>query len=118
MLRIHHLAYRSSRYLQTLLQHDAILPEPNERLDSVYKLPTTITSPSRPSDLDSSPPTDIPNYPETASAQVKHELLLTRDAVPGLLKAFDIADGSTAAGDLYRAVEQARLRIKSGRSVL
>jgi hypothetical protein len=102
-------AYRSSQYLQSLLQHDIIVPEPSEALDNVYKQPS---AKSAPPDLDSSPSASANTSSPTGA---EHEILLTREAVPDVLKTFDIAEGSTGGADLYRAVEQARLRVESGR---
>ena len=103
-------AYRSSQYLQFLLRHDLILPESNDALDGVYKRPS-ITS-----DLDPSPSVTSNTFAEASPSppQTGHELLLTRDMVPVVTKALEITDDSTAAADLYRAAEQARLRVERG----
>ena len=45
-----------------------------------------------------------------------HTTLLTREAVPAIVSLFGLE--SIAAADLLRAVEQARVRVKSGRAVL
>ena len=42
-------------------------------------------------------------------------LLLTRDAVPELQAALGLPEDSTFAADVYRALEQARLRIEGVR---
>lgn len=46
----------------------------------------------------------------------RHRILLTREAVPVILSVFGLEE--SAGGDLYRAVEQARVRVGSGRGEL
>ncbi|CAA7262776.1 unnamed protein product [Cyclocybe aegerita] len=136
----HYRAYRSSQYLQSLIEHDVIAPEASEALDEVYKLrsiaePTPSTSTTSHSDSASSsssstsepPPSSNPSAPKsstTASSQTssgpepKHDVLLTRDAVPAILSIFELKPDGSAAADLYRAIEQARVRVASGREEL
>src|SRR6266540_5818791 len=116
ILRLDFTAYRASQYLQSLLQHDMITPEANEALDQVYRSYTTITS--HPSHYESSSSSSLSSSQmpfESSSSQStsRHELLLTRDAVPAILEAIKIEPDSTVAGDIYRAVEQARTRVEN-----
>ncbi|EDR13552.1 uncharacterized protein LACBIDRAFT_308599 [Laccaria bicolor S238N-H82] len=133
----HYRAYKSSQYLQNLLENSVIVPEGSEVLDGIYKefssassssststtsntdpisnaQPASLsdTNPNSPSPPPSnSPPNPNPNPPHH---QHKHTLLLTRDAVPLILAKFGLKE-SAAGADLYRAVEQARVRVESGR---
>ena len=128
------LAYKSSQYLQSLLDHNVIVPEANEALDKVYKLhaitssedadvpsPSASASSSTSSSTASSSSASSSSNaspPPPSDSQPQHDILLTRDAVPDILAAFDFPPDGTAAADLYRAVEQARVRVKSGRAEL
>jgi len=103
----HYRAYRSSQYLQSLIDADAIIPEASEPLDAIYKQFTPASSPPPSSKSTPSEKED----PPTSSNQ--HSLLLTRAAVPTIIDLFQLR--SNAENDLYRAVEQARLRVESGR---
>ncbi|KAJ3514356.1 hypothetical protein NLJ89_g2430 [Agrocybe chaxingu] len=138
----HYRAYRSSKYLQSLIEHDVIAPEASEALDEVYKLrsieePTSSTSstpysdstPASSSSTSKSAPsfnpstsephsTSNPSSQSSPSAEPKHDVLLTRDAVPSILAIFELKPDVSAATDLYRAIEQARLRVASGREEL
>ncbi|KAF8157853.1 mitochondrial K+-H+ exchange-related-domain-containing protein [Crassisporium funariophilum] len=109
----HYRAYRSSQYLQSLLEHDVIVPEASEPLNEVYKLHPFTPSPSAST---STPPGSAESSIPKPQQEPQHEVLLGRDAVPAILSTFEL--GSTAAADLYRAVEQARVRVSSGRSEL
>ncbi|KDR83089.1 hypothetical protein GALMADRAFT_238906 [Galerina marginata CBS 339.88] len=88
----HYRAYQAAEYLESLLNHDLIVPQPSEALDQVYK-----------------------TYQLSPHAD-PHHTLLTRDAMPSILSIFQLGSDSTAAADLYRAVEQARVRVATGRS--
>ncbi|KAG6840377.1 hypothetical protein C0991_007114 [Blastosporella zonata] len=109
----HYKAYRASQYLQTLIDSDSLVPEASESLDTVYKDfspdKSSIASPHVDKDEKS-------NNPGGKSSTLQHEVLLTRDAVPEILDTFKLK--STAGADLLRAVEQARVRVLSGRGVL
>ena len=96
-------AYRASQYLQSLLDSGSIVPEPSESLDGVYKHFASPNSNGETDKIDGS----APQY---------HTTLLTREAVPSIVNLFGLE--SIAAADLLRAVEQARVRVKSGRAVL
>ncbi|KAG6887330.1 hypothetical protein C0995_016149 [Termitomyces sp. Mi166 len=105
------IPYRASQYLQTLLDNDALVPEASEAFDAVYKEyspnKTAITSPDESKDEKSK---------SAKCTTEQHELLLTRDAVPAILHTFNLKPCSGA--DLLRAVEQARVRVRSGRGIL
>lgn len=98
----HYRAYKASQYLNTLLEGNVIVPEKSRLLDSVY----TQHSP-RPKEKSEA---DVEN---SESGRKQHAILLTRDAVPTIVRQFAL--GTTAEADLYRAVEQARLRVESKR---
>ncbi|KAF9013178.1 mitochondrial K+-H+ exchange-related-domain-containing protein [Cyathus striatus] len=130
----HYRAYKASQYLTNLLESGAIVPEASERLDEIYKHypPRSSSSSSEPTSnssdagyKDSS--TSLPKEPtssiipstEPASSQgpePQHKLLLTRDAIPAILALFELK--SNAGSDMLRAVEQARVRVASGRTEL
>jgi hypothetical protein len=104
------IAYKPSQYLQCLLDHDLIVPEASESLNEVYKLyPATTTNPSSNSES-SIPKTNPERGPQ-------HTLLLAPDAVPAIISRFEL-ESTTAGADLHRAIEQARLRVASGRADL
>lgn len=109
----HYKAYRASQYLQTLLDANVIVPRASEALDTVYK-DFSPNPPAAESHVEgkSAKPESIPGY----SASAPHGLLLTRDAVPAILDIFGL--DSSAGADLLRAVEQARVRVQSGRTAL
>ncbi|KAG5650483.1 hypothetical protein H0H81_012109 [Sphagnurus paluster] len=56
------------------------------------------------------------SHKRTEEIKTRHEVLLTRDAVPAILELFGLKPSASA--DLLRAVEQARVRVLSGRGVL
>lgn len=78
-----------------LLQKGAIVPQPSEELDAVYKKYSSKTEPSK----------ESPG----------RKLLLTKEAVPELMALFDLKPDSGFATDVYRALEQARLRLEQAR---
>ncbi len=97
-------AYKSSEYLDALLQHGAIHPEPNPALDAVYAK----YSPTRTLSHDSD---------NSRQSDPSDELLLTKDAVPELERTLASElegqdGGSTFAAGMYRALEQARIRLE------
>lgn len=106
------IAYRASQYLQSLLDNDALVPEASQAFDAVYRE----HSPTR--TAVQSPDASKYEKPESSSKSTteQHELLLTRDAVPSILHTFNLKPSSGA--DLLRAVEQARVRVCSGRGFL
>ncbi|TCD62234.1 hypothetical protein EIP91_007193 [Steccherinum ochraceum] len=120
------VAYKASAYLEQLLHRGAILPEESAELDTVYaeyapkstpppQAPSAALESSKPADLDSdasststsSSPSSEPKT--TSDPPPEGTLLLTREAVPALTKALDL--GSGFASEMYRALEQARLRL-------
>jgi hypothetical protein len=89
----HFPAYRATQYLGDLLINGAIIPEGNEALDSVIKK------------------FSAPDEPQATNPQ-SHEVLLTREAVPAIISLLELKQSTHT--DLYRAIEQARLRIERG----
>lgn len=115
----HLAAYRSSQYLQLLLQYNVIIPEASERLNDVYKTQSIIPPALALAQSDASSST-INTDSTSSRTHSDHEtdLLLTRDAVPKLLEVFGVESSSSAAVDLCRAIEQARVRVESGKDGL
>jgi hypothetical protein len=118
-------AYRSSQYLQSLLQHNVIIPTPSELLDDAYTTYSITPPTSSLAQSDSASPTtnSDSSSPRRSSAsnsslEHSHELLLSRDAVTKLLEVFGVKLSSSAATDLYRAIDQARARVESGKDEL
>ena len=102
-----HAAYKASQYLGTLLEHNVIVPEESQLLDTVYD------------QYDSRSPfeSDAEKNDDSAKSKAGHEelqhaLLLTRDAVPNIARMFSL--NQSAEADLDRAVKQAQLRVASG----
>ncbi|KAF5360635.1 hypothetical protein D9756_004997 [Leucocoprinus leucothites] len=94
----HYKAYRSSQYLHGLLKSGSIVPEPSEALDAIVKEFATPVTPAA----------------SEGPQQATHEFVLTRNAVPAITKLFELKENSNA--DMYRAIEQARLRLEGKRS--
>lgn len=133
----HWRAYKASAYLEDFLKRDAIIPQESKELDKVYfdsvqsiqassKLQET-NSPSKPADLDSdasSTSTSSEKEPPSESKQTQtgpgpndsSGLLLTRDAVPELEKVLGLDPNSSFSTEVYRALEQARMRIQDGKA--
>lgn len=86
-------AYRASQLLETLLDDGTIVPQESAELDKLY-------AELSPSSDSTAPPAD----PEQSA------LLLTRDAVPHIISAFELKE--SAGPDMLRAIEQARLRVR------
>ena len=112
------IAYRSSQYLQSLLDHDIIVPEASKPLDEVYRLypPTTPSASSDDPDSVSKSNSASSEFsiPKTnPDREPQHTLLLGPEAVASILSLFEFE--STTSADLHRAIEQARLRVASGR---
>ena len=100
-------AYKASQYLNTLLEHNVIVPEESQLLDTVYDQykPRSTFEP------------DVEKKDDGAKSKVgrgepQHALLLTRDAVPNVARMFSL--NPSAEADLDRAVKQAQLRVASG----
>lgn len=88
-----------------------IVPEPSRHLDEIYvaHAPPLPPAASRTEALnkatkpDASKGDELPHEPQ---------VLLTRKAVPPILSLFDLPLSSSR--DIYRAIEQAKLRIERG----
>ncbi|KAF6754903.1 mitochondrial K+-H+ exchange-related-domain-containing protein, partial [Ephemerocybe angulata] len=103
----HYQAYQSSQYLKTLLDTNAIVPESSEVLDAIYRQfdPSRSSAPPKPQGL----PRSTPITSSSSSTEPPSQgLLLTKTAVPAIVEKFEL--GTNATADLYRAVEQARVR--------
>jgi len=100
----HYKAYRATQYLQDLLDNGAIVPEGSEALDAILKEFSQSEPPSS---------TEEP-LKSTSTNNGTQELVLRREAVPPIVNLFGLKKSADA--DLYRAIEQARLRIGSGQS--
>jgi len=118
----HYKAYKASSYLQEFLSQGAIVAEPNPSLDQIYKeyspVPPSITPiadttarVTLESDASSTSSTsNLKDHPEEGPRR----LILKREAVPAIMDLFQLRPDSSFAGDLYRALEQARLRMEEG----
>jgi len=84
--------------------------------------PTTTTATSSLSFLSSNPDSVSQSHsssmPKTnpGREESRHQLLLGPEAIPAILSLFELE--STTSADLHRALEQARLRVSTGRSEL
>lgn len=121
-------AYRSSQYLSSLLDHGLIEPDPSLELDKLYAsfASSSRISPNLP------PPTLAPTYSEKKSttgdvaadrkseaasgtgASQPERILLTRRAMPHILKMFRLPESTIA--NMYRAMDQARGRLGASSS--
>jgi hypothetical protein len=99
-----HAAYKASQYLDTLLEHNVIVPEESQLLDTVY-------DPRSPFESDAEK-NDDGAKPKAGRGEPQHALLLARDAVPNIARMFSL--NPSAEADLDRAVKQAQLRVASG----
>ncbi|PPR03752.1 hypothetical protein CVT26_005792 [Gymnopilus dilepis] len=112
----HYRAYKSSKYLQTLLEDDLIEPQASELLDQVYSTyRTPLLAPDAPVSTESEAnPSEEPKL-DFSSQAPKNLLLLTREAIPTLLSALDLQNDAKTSNDLHRAIDQttSRLSIKS-----
>ncbi|KIY71562.1 hypothetical protein CYLTODRAFT_418785 [Cylindrobasidium torrendii FP15055 ss-10] len=91
-------AYRASEYLQALLLDNKIVAESDGKLDNIYHryLPKAL------------PPPESKSSQEEPKPPFNDQLLLTRDAIPVIRETFEL--DSSAEGEMYRALEQARVR--------
>ncbi|TRM64137.1 mitochondrial K+-H+ exchange-related-domain-containing protein [Schizophyllum amplum] len=103
----HYQAWRASQYLQSLIDSGAIHPEPSEALDILYR---SYRPPSREQPTVKEQEGDGKTIVTRANPDV--DLLLTKDSVPAILQILNLKPSAEA--DLYRALEQARLRLKRG----
>ena len=99
----HYRALKASNYLKSFLSRGAIVPQPSAELDAIYA--RYAPSPALGSDTSS-----------TASENGHPHFLLTRAAVPALEEFVGQSQGGTFAADVYRALEQVRLRTEGGRA--
>ena len=95
----HYRAFQASEYLRALLDHDAIEPEASKALEDIYHAYAPKALPAPP-----------PEATATPKPPFADQLLLTREGIPQIRTTFEL--GSTAESDMYRAVEQARVREK------
>lgn len=95
-------AYRASQYLNALIKHGHIVSAPSLELDAIYKQfgPKSVTAPSSPEDVKT----------HSSAMEDDAEMLLTREAVPAIVSTLSLE--SSVASDIYRAIEQARVRTK------
>ena len=101
----HSSAYKASQYLDGFLQQGAIVPAASPKLDAVYaKYAPPLPSKSTNSTESEEPP--------PSSSSESPSLLLTKEAVPELQRTLELPEDSTFAADMYRALEQARLRLE------
>jgi hypothetical protein len=123
------IAYKASDYLLTLKQRGAIESEENGELDRIYAeygpshaVPSSdaVSPISRKADQSAATPEpkasaqDTPPAPSSEADGPQAQLLLSRDAVPSILKLFSLPE--SAAGEMYRAIEQARQRTSASTS--
>ena len=117
------LAYKASSYLEQLLEKGAIVPRASPELNEVYikyappPSPSLQTSTAEPEDIDSdASSTTIENSQPTSASEPGQQLLLTRDAVPAITALFETRPNSSLEADIYRAMEQATLRLQGSRT--
>ncbi|PCH39726.1 hypothetical protein WOLCODRAFT_161833 [Wolfiporia cocos MD-104 SS10] len=122
----HYQAFKASQYLERFLAQGDIRPEESAALDAVYaahapappdpEAPATphTGSPEARDEKVSAEASETPLPPGAGACETgaaRPHLLLTRAAVPALERALEIPPGSSFAADVYRALEQARLRL-------
>ncbi|KAK2465405.1 hypothetical protein APHAL10511_002759 [Amanita phalloides] len=98
----HYRAYKASQYLETLLEHDMIVPEESQLLNMVYD---QYGSRSKKSESENSKDEDGKLKSTIAD---RDALLLTPGAVPNIARVCSLQ--TSAETDLHRAMEQARQR--------
>lgn len=88
-----------------------IVPEPSRHLDEIYvaHAPPLPPATTRTEALENATRTNSSN---ASGLPPKPEILLTRKAVAPILSLFDLPLASAA--DIYRAIEQVKLRIERG----
>ncbi|KAG2009549.1 hypothetical protein CC2G_012468 [Coprinopsis cinerea AmutBmut pab1-1] len=116
----HYRAYRSSQYLQSLLDKDLIVPQASQVLDKLYEEYHPSKSPfASETSKEAQQPARISNGSATSSRNGNgeggggYEMLLAKEAVPELVRRFELRPDPS--GDLYRALEQARMRMEKGK---
>ncbi|RPD58008.1 hypothetical protein L226DRAFT_615005 [Lentinus tigrinus ALCF2SS1-7] len=112
----HYRAYSASSYLDALLKRGAIQPAPSPQLDAIYAKYAPAASRS---EAHARPDSQAHSNSDTDTDT--GGLLLTRNAVPELQQALqaelgDFEESTSFAAGMYRALEQARVRVeKSGK---
>lgn len=117
-------AFKASQYLEGILRQGAIVPSTSPHFDAIYAkyAPRRGGLPSESHSQKPPPPSDHTHKDERSEkdagspspADSEPGLLLTKEAIPELLKTLELPEDSTFAGDMYRALEQARLRVDAG----
>lgn len=116
----HYKAYKASSYLERLLDTGAIVLEPSSELDKIYAKYSRASASESPTpdtakEL-SKQDIDFDMFSTSSSQEsddrAHRHMLLTREAVPELMAALELKPDSTFATDMYRALEQANLRLK------
>ncbi|KAI0923306.1 hypothetical protein AcV7_005856 [Taiwanofungus camphoratus] len=123
-------AYKASQYLEAFVAQGAVVPAESAELDAIYaeyapRPPDPSTTPSAapasppgdkrgPSAPSASAPSSSPPHHDSTAADAQPRLLLTREAVPALARLLAMPPESGFAADVYRALEQARLRLERG----
>ncbi|KAL1950835.1 hypothetical protein VTO73DRAFT_5959 [Trametes versicolor] len=117
----HYRAYKASHYLEGFLKQGAIVPQTSLELDAIYAkyAPKPLAAPEPEPGTETEthpPPSEHASQPDAADAAAEDapRLLLEKEAVPELEKLLDLPEDSTFAADVYRALEQARLRLEGG----
>lgn len=98
-----------------MLEKGAIVPEANSELNSIYEKYAP-PPPGTPYDKEThDTDSGMSSTGSSTNEEIKEEklLLLTRDAVPAITEVFDSRPDSSLAADIYRALEQAALRLRS-----
>lgn len=134
----HYRAFKASQYLESFVERGAVLPQASSELDALYaeyapvppdpeapetphpgsSYPAGDASAKRGGDVDveaSETPMSASETPKgcpEASDTGRPHLLLTRAAVPALERFLGLPSGGSFASDVYRALEQARLRLE------
>ncbi|KAJ8474895.1 hypothetical protein ONZ51_g6902 [Trametes cubensis] len=129
-------AYKASQYLEGFLKQGAIIPQTSPELDAIYAKYAPALLPDADAEKPPPPPSEharAANSPTRQGSEASSEqaqqgpqeetaaasaygprLLLTKEAVPELQKLLELPEDSTFAADVYRALEQARLRLEGG----
>ncbi|KAJ3826811.1 mitochondrial K+-H+ exchange-related-domain-containing protein [Lentinula raphanica] len=109
----HYRAYRASQYLSALIRHGHVTSTPSLELDAIYKAYGSKSLTVSSAKSTTSPQDPRSPHVSTQSTTDHVELLLTRKAVLASVSTFSLEESS--ASDMYRAIEQAHVRIESQR---
>ena len=117
----HYRAFKASQYLESFVAHGAVLPQPSAELDAIYaeNTPDSPEPDEKALEAEASETPDLevkskPSYKDGAAETRRPRLLLTPAAVPALEKFLGLPPSGSFASDVYRALEQARLRLEAG----